>query len=154
MHNGFLKTNDRLVNLKNVSNINILRSENKHRIIFNMNYNIEIYQHKQISDYVYWDSIDANDLEQNIGYLKLNKYFSDNFIKQINEKGFINKNEISSVKFSDKKNRVIFNLSHPVSFKDHKDQDIYKLTSEFVYVNCGTDSKYTEYGRYLQAVLN
>ena len=36
----FLQTNDRIINLKNVSNINILGHQN--RIVFNLNYNIEI----------------------------------------------------------------------------------------------------------------
>ncbi len=147
----FLKTNDRVVNLKNVSNINIIRGRERNRIIFNMNYHIEIKEGKFISDYVYWDAIDTQDLEQNIGYLIKNKYFCDNFIEQIDGKGYINVLEISSIKFAEKKNRVIFNLSHPITFKDFS--DCTKLTSEFVYVNCSTFEKYKHYVEYVQQEL-
>jgi hypothetical protein len=149
----FLKTNDRIINLKNVSNINILKDFNKDkfRMIFNMNYNIEINNNKKskyISDYVYWDAIDKNDLEENVKYLSSNKYFVDNFIMQVNGNGFINVNEISSIKFSEKKHRVIFNLSHPVTFTDFDKVD--KITSEFVYVNCDDFAQYKDYVQYIK----
>lgn len=149
----FLKTNDRLINLKNVSNINILKdiNKNKFRIIFNMNYNIEIQNgnhSKFISDYVYWDSINKQDLEQNIVHLEGNKYFQDNFISHAEKTGFININEISSVKLSEKKHRVIFNLSHPVTFRDFDGKE--KITSEFVYVNCVDFKQYNQYVQYIQ----
>ena len=149
----FLKTNDRLINLKNVSNINILKDfkKGKFRIIFNMNYNIEILNgnhSKFISDYVYWDSIDKQDLEQNIAHLNANKYFNQNFISHADSTGFVNKNEISSVKFSEKKHRVIFNLSHPVTFKDFDGRE--KITSEFVYVNCTDFNQYKQYTQFIQ----
>lgn len=149
----FLKTNDRLINLKNVSNINIVKEydRSRFRIIFNMNYNIEIQNYRQskmISDYVYWDGIDEDDLLHNIIHLNGNKYFQDNFIKQLEGEGYINKNEISSVKFSEKKHRVIFNLSHPVTFTDFDGND--KITSEFVYVNCNDYTQYKEYVQYIQ----
>lgn len=161
MQDSFLKTNDRLINLQNVSNINILRGEKRNRIIFNMNYNIEIYPGKHISDYVYWDAIDDQDLIYNIKHLQFNEYLQKNFIDQPDGKGYINVNEISSIKFAEKKNRVIFNLSHPVSFNNHKkdkyqieqDRDVLKLTSEFVYVNCTSFDKYKKYVEYVQQEL-
>lgn len=149
----FLKTNDRIINLKNVSNINILKDRN--RIIFNLNYNIEIVtdydSSKQISDYVYWDSINSDDLLQNLDHLEKSKYFKENFIEQIDGQGFINVNEISSIKFSDKKLRVIFNLSHPVTFRDHSGTE--RITSEFVYVNCRSPQKYKEYVAYVNEII-
>lgn len=150
----FLKTNDRVINLKNVSNINILRDRN--RIVFNLNYNIEISTDfdsfgKFISDYVYWDSISGVDLELNLGHLVQNQYFKDNFLKQANGEGYINKNEISSIKFSEKKHRVIFNLSHPVTFKDYDGNE--RITSEFVYVNCKDFAQYKEYVQYVKTTL-
>jgi len=151
-HTNFLKTNDRLVNLKNVSNINIIKDKekSKYRIIFNMNYNIEIQEYKRsklISDYIYWDSIDENDLGYNLDYILKNDYFNNNFINQANNQGFINVNEISSIKFSEKKHRVIFNLSHPITFTDFDGCD--KITSEFVYVNCSSFEQYKEYVQYI-----
>ena len=148
----FIKTNDRIVNLKNVSNINVLK--NRKRIIFNMNYNIEMdiesSNKKLISDYVYWDSKSLGELEDNLLNLKKSDYFKDNFINQV-DSGFINMNEISSIKLSEKKFRVIFNLSHPVTFKDYSGTD--KITSEFVYVNCKNKMKYLEYLDYLNILI-
>lgn len=150
----FLNTNDRIINLKNVSNINILKDRN--RIIFNLNYNIVIStdredQSKQISDYVYWDAINSEDLKGNLEHLGKSKYFKENFIKQIDGHGFINKNEISSIKLSEKKYRVIFNLSHPVTFRDN--QGVERITSEFVYINCRNPQKYKEYVNYVQSEI-
>lgn len=154
--NSFIKTNDRLINLKNVSNINVIRNFNKdqYRIIFNMNYNIEIksgHHTKLISDYVYWDVSDSKELEDKLESLESNEYFNENFIDQVDDNGYVNINEISSVKFIAHKNRVIFNLSHPVTFTDFDSKD--KITSEFVYVNCNTQSQFSEYVKYLSEEL-
>lgn len=150
----FIRTNDRLVNLNNVSNINVLHNSN--RIVFNMNYNIQMgtyddKKRKLISDYVYWDGVNKSDFLQNLVYLNDNKFFKDNFIDQIDGIGYINVNEISSIKLAEKKCRVIFNLSHPVTFTDFHDND--RITSEFVYVNCESLSKYNEYVEYVQNKL-
>lgn len=147
----FLKTNDRIVNLKNVSNINILKD--KMRIVFNLNYSIEINNSrgsKMISDYVYWDAVDSEDFHDNIVRIKSNEFVQVAFIPYVDESGFVNISEISSVKFSEKKNRVIFNLSHPVSFTDFDRNE--KITSEFVYVNC-PDGTYKEYRDTVQSSL-
>lgn len=155
----FLQTNDRIINLQNVSNINVLKDSN--RIIFNMNYNIEIsyfdkVQRKEkskfISDYVYWDSNSYNEMVENLKTLQALKSFGDIFIKQNSDNGFINKYEISSIKFSDKKYRVIFNLSHPITFTDFDGND--KITSEFVYVNCNDQKQYTTYVNYVNIELS
>ena len=148
----FIKTNDRLVNLKNVSNINILKRDR--RIIFNLNYSVEIHdqrkdQYKYISDYVYWDFVGDNDFDQAIVTLTNNQYIHDNFIKH--DHGFINTDEISSIKFSEKKNRVIFNLSHPVTFTDYDGYD--NITSEFVYMNCHTPENYRKYSVNVKNIL-
>ena len=154
----FLRANDRVVNLKNVSNINIIDGK---RIIFNMNYNIEITyfdkvtkqeKNKFISDYVYWDASNAQEMAKNLQTIKSFKFFNDNFINQGIGNGFINKSEISSVKFSDRKNRVIFNLSHPVTFVDYDGRE--KITSEFVYVNCPDEEQYAVYSDYVKSELD
>lgn len=155
----FLQTNDRIINLKNVSNINIIKETN--RIVFNLNYNIEITyfdkftkteKRKFISDYVYWDAINSENLKQNLSYLMEDSYFKNNFIKQIEDSGFINYNYISSIKFSEKKNRVIFNLSHPITFIDGDGKE--KITSEFVYVNCSDFNQYKDYVLYVKKEIN
>lgn len=155
----FLQTNDRIINLKNVSNINVLKDSN--RIIFNLNYNIEIsyydkysrtQKRKFISDYVYWDAINAENMTYNLNYLCNKDFFNENFIHQLNGNGFININEISSIKFSEKKHRVIFNLSHPITFTDNEGNE--KITSEFVYVNCDDINQYNKYVDYVKTLTN
>lgn len=148
----FLSTNDRIINLKNVSNINILSDRN--RIVFNLNYNIEINNNnhsKFISDYVYWDAVNETDMVGNISLLKLNNYIAKNFIETACNNGYINKDEISSIKLSEKKHRVIFNLSHPVTFKDFDRNE--RITSEFVYVNCRNFEDYKKYIKYVKEEL-
>jgi len=147
----FLNTNDRIINLRNVSNINILKDKN--RIIFNLNYSIKLAADKDrlISDYVYWDAINKEDMASNLAHLNESTYFCTNFLEQHTGRGFININEISSIKFSDKKLRIIFNLSHPISFTDHDKNR--RITSEFVYVNCRTERQYSEYVSYTKEML-
>jgi hypothetical protein len=149
--NMFLKTSSRLINLKNVSSINIVKE--KFRIIFNLNYSIHIQTgtgSKHISDYVYWDGISASDLESNIEHVEKNIFFKLNFLSKINN-GWVNINQISSLKFSEKKNRVIFNLSHPVSFKDMENNT--RATSEFVYVDCQNSEKFKQYVEYVNQII-
>lgn len=150
----FLQTNDRTINLRNTSNINILHASN--RIVFNLNYNIEIpcttsTGTKLISDYVYWDAVDAHDLKENISRLLANQYFAENFLRDSSGNVFVNMNEISSIKYSEKKHRVIFNLSHPVTFRDHDKKE--RVTSEFVYVNCNSFAHYKEYVNYVKTTI-
>lgn len=141
----FVTVSDKVVNLKNVSNINIVGS----RIIFNMNYNINIGQNKFISDYVYWEGT-QDDLKARLKILNCNHYFVSNFIEKVNN-GYVNINEISSMKLLENTHRVIFNLSHPVSFKDHN--GVQRLTSEFVYVDCGHKKEFKEYIKYVKLKL-
>lgn len=144
----FLRTNDRIINLQNVSNVNIIKD--KKRIVFNLNYSIEIFTDKGdkvISDYVYWDAVSNENLQQNIDHLKEIDGFSDVFIRNAQDDGFININEISTIKFSEKKHRVIFNLSHPISYRDFDGNE--RVTSEFVYVNCPNFKQYKEYRNYV-----
>jgi DNA integrity scanning protein DisA with diadenylate cyclase activity len=126
-----------------------------------MNYNIEISHFdrvtkrektKFISDYVYWDANSYDEMMSNLKSLQTLDFFNSHFIKQTAGHGFINKNEISSVKFSDKKYRVIFNLSHPVTFTDFDGKE--KITSEFVYVNCADQNQYAAYVNYVTIELS
>lgn len=150
--NPLIWANDVLVNLKNVSNINILDSL---RVVFNMNYTISMintYDKKLISDYVYWDAEDEHELEDNLEFLKSNQFMKENFIYLDNHFVYINKNEISSVKFLDHRNRIIFNLSHPVSFKGRNGQ--MNLTSEFVYINCNSSEEFEKQSQKIKISLN
>jgi hypothetical protein len=147
----FLNTGSRIINLANVSSINIVKE--KFRIIFNLNYSIEIQTSagsKHISDYVYWDAITADGLQTNIQYLEKDKFLKMTFLSKLNN-GYVNINQISSMKFSEKKNRVIFNLSHPVTFKDHENTP--RVTSEFVYVDCQNLEKFKDYVQYVNQII-
>ena len=139
----FIKTNDRLVSLKNVSNINII-TKSEPRIVFHLNYFIEIERDgrfKMISDYVYWDFISHSDFENAMAVLRGNEFIKSKFIEH--RDGFVNIDEVSSIKFAEKKNRVIFNMSHPVTFVDYNGDD--NVTSEFVYVNCNTREDFVRF---------
>ncbi len=143
----FLELNDRIVNLQNVSNINILEN----RIVFNMNYSIELngsYEKKLISDYVYFNARNDQDMNQMKMELLKNNYIGDNFIKHNN--GFVNTNCISSMKFADKKLRTIFNLSHPITFKGNQGVNI---TSEFVYVNFTNGAEYDAFKTNVKQII-
>ena len=142
--NELIKVNDLIVNLKNVSNIVILHN----RIVFNMNYTICIktsYGDKFISDYVYWDS----DVDLNRELLHNNKYIRDNFI--IIKNHLINKNEISTIKFLEYQSRIIFNMSHPVSFKDKSGAK--SLTSEFVYIDFNKTTEFLDAKNKIESVI-
>lgn len=148
----FIETNDRIINLENVSNINILKHMN--RIVFNMNYHIQIHgknTKKLISDYVYWDAENNREFYSNLEKLQKSEFFNCEFIKKPKDDGFINVSEISSIKFIEEKCRVIFNLSHPVTFYDNRSNE--KITSEFIYVNCDNNADYLDYVDYIHREL-
>ncbi|QAU04523.1 hypothetical protein Va1_203 [Vibrio phage Va1] len=140
----FILANDVVVNLENVSNVNLV--PNRNRIVFNMNYSIQMkhYGHKSlISDYVYWDAKDSNEYTRNLIKLKENEHFQREFFAKPKNDGFINVNEISSIKFLEDSRRIIFNLSHQVTFRDKSKNE--SLTSEFVYVDIGSKEAYEDY---------
>lgn len=135
----FFEANSITVNLKNVSNVNLIPGK---RIIFNMNYTIGIPRGdktKYISDYVYWDAGSRDEYMDNLESLKRNPYVNLNFLSYNDV--MINTNEISSVKFDELKSRVIFNLSHPVTFTSRGTENI---TSEFVYLNTPNNATFKE----------
>lgn len=142
--NELISVDDLIVNLKNVSNIVILNN----RIVFNMNYTICIktaHHDKFISDYVYWDS----NVEINRELLYNNKYIQENFI--VINKHLINKNEISTIKFLESRLRIVFNMSHPVTFKDRNGNK--SLTSEFVYIDFNETSEFLEAKQKIESVI-
>lgn len=155
--NQFLEIEDKILNLQNISNVNILK--NRRRIVFNMKYSIEIDSEdkhsnkkikKMISDYVYLDSKDKAEFNENLSNLKMNSYFKKYFLKGTNY-NYINVNCISSIKFSEDKLRTIFNLSNSVSFNDfNKNQ---KLTSEFIFVNHDSYEDFIDYKESLKELL-
>ena len=149
----FVKTNKNiLVNLSNVSNVNIVKKkeQNFYRIIFNMNYCIEISKNKFVSDYVYWDFTNIESFKDAFLKIKSDEYLANTFLKQPKNSGFINIDEISSIKYLEDKLRIIFNLSHPVTFNYHGET---KLTSEFIYLNFNNIEDFKEYSTYIDEEL-
>lgn len=139
----FFKTSSRIINLTNVSNINIIKEN--FRVVFNMNYYVDIHKGKEtnkISDYVYWDFLNLEEMNKSLSTLYENKYFMENFLYNGN-KCFINTKSISSIKFDSNKNRVIFNLSHPITYTNKNFEK--KVTSEFVYSNFKDNEKYKSF---------
>lgn len=150
---NFININNTLLNLESVSNVNIQRKRN--RVIFNLNYTIGVPksskedQSKRISDYVYWDFSNNLELVNSVENLLNHNYIKENFI--ILGNSWINKNEISTVKFDQNKLRFIFNLSNSATFVDRKG-DI-RLTSEFVYVDFDDYNEFEVNMKYVATIL-
>lgn len=145
----FIEMADKIVNLKNVSNINIIK--NRNRIVFNFNYSIQIFannQEKQISDYLYADFESVEELNKAISSIIKTSYFKENFITHKNM--MVNQNEISTIKFEEDKLRIIFNLSHNVSFYAGNQK---KITSEFVYINARTEEEFEHFIKIIKRSL-
>ena len=99
MSSFFVKDNQ-IVNLQNVSTIKIHREKN--RIIFNLNYSIQVERNgseRLRADYVYWDFDDAETLDTVFEKITKAKFVKENFLN-LDEGGLlVNKASISSVKF-------------------------------------------------------
>lgn len=144
----FFNTSTAIVNLQNVSNINVQYQKN--RIIFNMGYTIGISSdpNKRISDYIYWDFENPDEFEEALDRVKTTRFIDVNYIRISHF--FINKNQISSIKFLQKDKRIVFNMSHPVTFKGKNGE---QLTSEFIYVDSGTQEEFEAQIKYVKERL-
>ena len=67
-----------------------------------------------------------------------------NFIKKpASGNGYINLNRVSSVKFDNSKNRIIFNFANSIDFMNHNAQNAqFKITSEFIYCDFTDPDKF------------
>ena len=135
-------SNEKIVNLDNVSNIFIDDNNmtNGGKVIFNMNYSVKIFGEKVTPDYVYWKF--SNDIElksiTDILYANLRA----NWIKPAEEgQRFVNTKCISSIGTDEHKNRVIFNLNYNVTHP----KDARKLTSDFAFFNFNTETEYNTF---------
>jgi len=131
---------EKIVNLDNVSNIFIESNyRNEGKIIFNMNYSVKIFGNKITPDYVYWRFSNKAELDFIKNIIDKN---TDGWIKPQEElQRYINTKCISSIGTDELKNRVIFNLNYNVTHP----KDELKLTSDFVFYNFKTHSKYVEF---------
>lgn len=138
---NFVKVNDKYVNLEHVSSITKLPN----RLALDMDCNSEVKkdgESKLISYYAYCDIKNAKQVLNH-------KYVLKNFIKAKNI--LINKNHITVVKFSPKKLRVIFNLSHSTTSAGYN--NINRLTAKFIYADFDNQNEYDEYIKYIKNVL-
>jgi hypothetical protein len=139
--------NRKKVNLKNVSNIN--KNIDRYRVVYNMNYSVIMpvkNKNKQISDYVYEDLSTNILFSDTITALRRNPYIMANFFEW--DRGFVNLNEISSIKYET--NKIIINLSNPVSAYNHNEEII---TSEFVYIK-GSVNEIDDIKKRLETKIN
>lgn len=143
---SFVFAGDRIVNLRNVSSISFI--EDQKRVAFNMNFDVTIKQApgRTVSAYAYWH---PSDYSNSVAELCDNPYIQANFIHRPN--GLVNKNEISSIKVDELNCRVIFNMSHSVSFYRETGED--DKTAEFIFVDFAERSKYVNYLNYVVGEL-
>lgn len=138
----FVTVGNDLVNLKNISNINIDKKRN--RIVFNFGYSVKMNdssENKLISDYYYWDCKDFDDVQRKIQYLKIFPDFKKMFIET--PRGFVNRDHISTVRFLPERRRVIINFSNQITHKNKKNEQI--MIPEFLYINFDTENEYLDF---------
>lgn len=146
---SFIKVNDAFINLKSVSNINPLPHRN--RVVYNFSYPIVLTtrgESKIISDYQYNDFHAEVEFDEALVELSKNTFIQKNFIQQ--DRGYINKEKISSFKVQEDRLRVIFNMSHSIEIESRRGSTI---APEFVYVNLQDKKEFNEYISYLNKYL-
>lgn len=116
---------DMIINFENVSSI--YNDKERNKIIINFNYSIKL-KNKIIPDYLY---INYETVEEEKNILDKIQLITNNWIK--NRDRFVNPKMISSIKFDDKRNRIIVNLNYTISAKDNEGNMI--LTSDFSYID-------------------
>lgn len=147
--------NNKIVNLKNVSNIGFISNDTKNRVVFNMNYGVSLRDNytkdtKIISDYVYWEAESLTELMEmrNLVLEKTKHWISYPYGTDYR---IINPDEVSSVVFDcdEYKNRfkIIFNLSHQVSFKYGG------TTSEFTFYKFNNKEDYSKCKDFIKDII-
>lgn len=132
---------EKKVNLNNVSNIYIDENTRDGKVIFNMNYSVKIFGDKYTPDYVYYPFSNEKELNtiKNIINMGINE--EEWILPQEQGQRYVRKDCISSISTDEYKNRVIFNLNYNISHP----KDIDKLTSDFVFFNFSSNTKYIDF---------
>jgi len=137
----FIKINDKYINLKEVSSVNIL----KNRVAFDFSTPVELDNGKLISYYAYYDG----NSEEFFQYLESLDFIKQNFIKILKDnktKGLVNINKICAIKFIEGE-RCIFNLSHSTTSVGFDNK--VRLTSKFIYVDFSHKKEFEAYKIYV-----
>jgi len=129
----FLEYNDKIVNTNSVTNIVI----EGNKIIFNLDYGVSLQNEidKIIPDYVYMTIRDQNELDEmkskidNLGWLTSEYGNYDRHGNYRANNRIVNPDQISFLKFDERKQRIIFNLRNSISFNKNE----FQRTSDFVY---------------------
>ena len=138
-------TDDRMINLDHVANISLDAERDK--VIFGMDFTNEC-DGKTVTNFISVQGIDAIN-----STLKDNLYFNEHFFSKslTQNRGYINFEKISSVKYEASRKRVIINLTNSNTLADPKRGEV--LVTAFIYLNFKTDAEYAAYLKYLEQIL-
>lgn len=134
----FIKANDKIINLQNVSSVNFLPN----RIAFDFNCPVQLDSGKLISYYAYDDKGKKEDLLKNT-------FVKSEFIQYSH--GLINKNNICAIKYIDRQNRIVINFSHSTTSAGYDGTE--RITSKFMYLDFDTSIEYKNFKDYINAKI-
>jgi len=130
----------KIINLTNVSNIGL--DLHKTRVIFNFQHSIDVFRSGLCPDYIYIDCSNNKELEEfykEIITKVRGKYFIDTKIGN----RMVNIDSVCSIYMESDRNRIIFNLNHPIEGTDRKTGRT-KITSNFIFWNFDSVEEYEE----------
>lgn len=119
----------KIINLDNVSNVGV--DIGKLRLIFNFQHSINIFNGGLSPDYVYMDFDTSKEMGEMFGLIA-EKCKDAYFISENPANRMVNHSAVCSINIEESRNRIIFNLNHPISSKDRSDD---KVSSNFVFWN-------------------
>jgi len=148
MSNFISYKDNKIINIDNVSNIAIDNCSNNKKVIFNLGYSIKVFDGKVTSDYVYWKFDSDIELKEIVNRFlpKIRHWIHPAY----DNHHYINPSSISSIKFEDRKYRVIFNLNYSTSIPNNID----KITGDFEFFDFNDYKDYTEFCEYVKDELN
>jgi hypothetical protein len=142
---SFIKDNTgNYINLDNVSNIGFVPEKN--RIIINFNYSISLSKssEKKIADYRYLDFDSQEEFEEfvtDLCEMAEQKFYIMPSVEELLDKHWVNPRHISYLNTDVKKNRVIFNMTNPITKVVN---DELRTINDFVFWDFDTLEKFEE----------
>lgn len=127
----FIKANESLINLDNVTNIGFL--DNKLKIVFNFNCSIDSDKKGRIqlvADYRYWSFDNVDDYNNAISDLEKLIINDKNWIIHKNHH-WVNLKYVTHINSDKAKNRIIFNLNNSITRDTRLGED--SLINDFVF---------------------
>jgi hypothetical protein len=142
---SFIKDNTgNYINLDNVSNIGFIPEKN--RIIINFNYSISLSKssEKKIADYRYLDFDSQEEFEEfvtDLCKMAEQKFYIMPNVEEFLDKHWVNPRHISYLNTDVKKNRIIFNMTNPITKLVN---DELRTINDFVFWDFDTLEKFEE----------